>query len=375
MLGLLFVVLSLVLSTLTTQRENLARSIRATVLRPVLAMQRGAIEQNSLFDDPTTLRAQRDSMAAFLVGHATLEAENRHLRDLLGLRERLPRSFVSAEVVRIPERGSGAFFQLTAGAEHGVERGASIIAAGGLVGLVRDTDASISFGLDWTHPEFRAAAMTLDGDTYGILEPRLVAGEPVLLLAGTPRHVDLTPGAMIVTSGQGGVYPAGIPIGVVIGPEEGEDGWQRNYLVRPLVSPSAMNYVLILGDPLPSAEGQDLAEAWGIRYQAGEAGEEMPAEDPTGIATGQAAATSGAGAATAGGTPGTGGQAAAPAGVASPEPLGTPVTTPTVEAAPPPPPPAPPPSAPTPPPPAPPPAAPAPTGIPPLLGDPTTPPQ
>src|SRR5690606_32634137 len=140
--------------------------------------------------------AQRDSMAAFLVGQATLESENRHLRELLGLRERLPRSHVSAEIVRIPERGSEVFFQLTAGSDQGGEQGAPIIAAGGLVRSVSGVDPTLSFGIDWPHPEFRAAAMTLGGDIYGILMPRFLEREPVLLMTGTPRHVDLEPGQM-----------------------------------------------------------------------------------------------------------------------------------------------------------------------------------
>ncbi|MDR0786806.1 MAG: rod shape-determining protein MreC [Gemmatimonadota bacterium] len=248
--------------------------IRSTILRPVLAMQNGVADRNALLGDPATLRAQRDSMAAFLVGQTTLASENRQLREMLGLRDRLPRRFVSAEVVRIPERGNEAFFMVTAGSDQGVRPGAAIVAAEGLVGLVRDVDSATSFGLDWTHPEFRASAMTLDGEIYGIVEPRDMSGEPVLLLTGTPRHVDLAPGVMIVTSGQGGVYPTGIPIGVVIGPADGEDGWQRNYLVRPLVGPSEMNYVLILGDSdSSSAKGQDLAESWGIRL-----GEQQPVD-------------------------------------------------------------------------------------------------
>src|SRR5690606_23907021 len=156
LLGLLFVILAIALSNLTAQREAIARLVRTTVLRPVLAMQRGAVERNALFDDPARLRAQRDSLAAFLVGQSTLAAENRHLRELLGLRERLPRRFVPAEIVRIPERASEGFFQLTAGARDGVVPGASIVAGDGLVGLVREVDETISFGLDWMHPEFRA---------------------------------------------------------------------------------------------------------------------------------------------------------------------------------------------------------------------------
>jgi rod shape-determining protein MreC len=261
-----FVFLAVVLLFLPNwYREELARGVRGTLLRPILALQQGAVERHALFDDPSRLRAQRDSLAAFLVGQATLAAENRELRELLGIRERLPPSFVPAEVVRIPGRGSEGFYQLTAGAEHGIAAGSPVVSALGLIGRVREADGRVSFGIDWMHPEFRASAMTVDGDVYGIVEPRRVGGEPLLVLTGTPRHVELEPDALIVTSGHGGVFPRGIPVGVVIGPEGGDEGWQRNYLIRPLVAPSAMTYVLVLGEPQRTLEGQDLALAWGIR--------------------------------------------------------------------------------------------------------------
>jgi cell shape-determining protein MreC len=272
-----FVALALLLLLLPgTYRESLARGIRGTVLRPVLALQRGAVERHVLFDDPAQLRAERDSLAAFLVGQATVAAENRQLRELLGLRQRLPRAFVPAEVVRIPGRGEEGYFQLTAGAEQGVVAGASIVAPQGLVGRVDVVDGAVAFGIDWMNPEFRASAMTIDGEVYGILEPRRVDGEPLLLLTGTPRHVELAENALIVSSGHGGVFPRGIPIGVVVGPEGGEEGWQRNYLVRPLVGPSQMDYVLVLGKGERTMAGQDLALVWGIRPPAATAVGALP---------------------------------------------------------------------------------------------------
>jgi rod shape-determining protein MreC len=233
------------------------------VLRPVLALQRGAIERNALFDDPGLLRAQRDSLAAYLVGQATLAAENRQLRELLGLQERLPPSFVPAEVVRVAGRGSEGFFQLTAGATQGVAVGAPVVSAQGLVGRVTEADDNIAFGIDWMHPDFRAAVMTVEGDVYGIAMPHRAGTEPLLVI-GTPRHVELEEGDLFVTSGHGGVFPRGIPIGAVVGLESSDD-WQLYYRIRPLVSPSEMTYVLILGEPQRVLEGQDLAASWGIR--------------------------------------------------------------------------------------------------------------
>jgi rod shape-determining protein MreC len=87
----------------------------------------------------------------------------------------------------------------------------------------------------------------------------------MLALTGTPRHVQLQANTIIVTSGHGGVFPRGIPIGRVASVEGRETSWQRNYLIRPSVSPSEMTYVLVLGAPRQAISGVDLARAWGIQ--------------------------------------------------------------------------------------------------------------
>jgi rod shape-determining protein MreC len=247
-------------------REAIASTVRGTVLRPVLALQRGAVERETRFADPERLRAERDSLAVYLVGHATLAAENRQLRSLLGLQQRLPPSFVPAEVIRVPGRGYEGFFLLTAGQQQGVHGGAPIVAAGGLIGQVRNVDVNQAMAYDWTHPDFRASAMSTDGETFGIVEPRLRgAGEPVLALVGTAFHTELPVGTVIVTSGRGGVYPRGIPIGTVVGTEDEEAGWRKSYLLQPFVGPAEMTHVLVLGEPQTALTDRDLALAWGIR--------------------------------------------------------------------------------------------------------------
>ncbi|HET7276104.1 MAG TPA: rod shape-determining protein MreC [Longimicrobiaceae bacterium] len=266
----LFFALALILLFLPgAYREALAGGVRATLLRPVLALQRGAIERDARLADPARLRAERDSLAAFLVGQAALAAENQQLRDILGLGRRLPPTFVSAEVVRLPGRSLEGSFQVTAGQRDGIRPGAPIVAAAGLVGRVREVDGTTATGIDWMNPDFRASAMTLDGEAYGIAEPRRgPGGEPMLALTGTPRHIRLAEGTLIVTSGHGGVFPRGIPIGTIAGTEGGGESWQKSYLIRPLVSPAEMNYVLVLGPPEPTGTMQDLAAAWGIRAEA-----------------------------------------------------------------------------------------------------------
>lgn len=265
-----FAAIALVLLVLPDPpREALAQAARLTVLRPVLALQRGAADQDGRWVDVGALRAERDSLAAFLVGQAHLSAENQRLRSLLGLRERLSYSFVPAEVIRVQGPAYVGSFLLTAGQRDGVRPSSPIVTGDGLAGMVLSTDAGSGIGIDWTHPDFRASAMTTDGEVFGIVEPRGSGeGEELLVLTGTAFHTQLKPGTMIVTSGRGGVYPRGIPIGTVAGAEDEQGGWRRSYLIRPLVTPTEMIHVLVLGQPTPGETTPDLAAAWGIQTTA-----------------------------------------------------------------------------------------------------------
>lgn len=249
-------------------REAMAAGVRGTVLRPVTALQRGAVDREGRFADARVIRAERDSLAAFLVGQADLAAENRELRALLGMRPRLPYSFVPAEVVRLTGPATPGVFQITAGSAQGVRPGAVVVTAQGLVGTVRNVDGHASVGIDWTHPDFRASAVAMDGETYGIVEPRRGDdGASLLALTSTALHTVPKRGALIVTSGAGGYYPRGIPIGTVVGSEEVRSSWQRVYLVRPLVTPAEMTHVLVLGERREGTTDQDLASTWGIRLK------------------------------------------------------------------------------------------------------------
>lgn len=245
----------------------MASTVRQTALRPVVALTRGAADRQGRFSDPSLIRAERDSLAAFLVGQADLAAENRELRGLLGMRPRLPYTFVPAEITRLRGTASEGTFLLSVGEAQGVRQGAPIVTGQGLVGMVRTVDRNSSMGIDWTHPEFRASVVALDGETYGLLAPRTINGEPFLSLSATALHTNPKPGTVIVTSGAGMNFPRGVPIGTIIRDLKEAGTWQKTYLVRPYVSGSEMGHVLVLGERRAATTDQDLAAVWGIRLQ------------------------------------------------------------------------------------------------------------
>ena len=262
-MALAFLVLALFLYFLPSSYQTPIRSaLRGTVLRPFILAQSELVSRGAHQVDVTALRAERDSLAAVVGAQASLAEENRRLRQLMGLRDRAPRSFAPAELVRIGTTGGESTFLLNVGTENGVRVGSPVIASGGLLGVVWEAGRSSSHAIDWTHSDFRASAMTADGAAYGIVESRRgqYREEDQLALVGAPFHVDVAPGTRIVTSGRGGVYPRGILLGTIVGIEEADTGWRKSYLVRPAVRPEAVTHVLV---GIPNESGyEDLSPLW-----------------------------------------------------------------------------------------------------------------
>ncbi|HYJ81017.1 MAG TPA: rod shape-determining protein MreC [Longimicrobiaceae bacterium] len=247
-------------------RDAVGHAVRSTVLAPAMALQRGASDREGRYADASTLRAERDSLVSFLVGQSNLAAENRELRSLLGFRDRLAYSFVAAEADRSSGVGSQGTLRLSVGERDGVRPDAVLVTADGLVGKVWKLGDESSVATDWSHEGFAVAVMTVDGETYGIAKPiEGPGGERMLALTPVAFHTVPDTGSLVVTSGDGALFPRGIPVGKVVGQGKAAGGWQRTYYIRPNVTPARMSHVLVLGPPGGTATDQSLAASWGIR--------------------------------------------------------------------------------------------------------------
>jgi rod shape-determining protein MreC len=114
--------------------------------------------------------------------------------------------------------------------------------------MVQTVDPTMSIAILFSHPDFRASAMSADGSSYGIVYPHLGSGAQryLLELRNVPFRTSLKPGALILTSGLGGSFPRGVPIGTVLQELRTAEGWTRTYLLRPTVSPASVAAVMIL---------------------------------------------------------------------------------------------------------------------------------
>jgi len=205
------------------------------------------------------LRRERDALVQRLLALQGVGEENLRLRALVDLAERAQQRFVPAN---LDPAGRAAelvkrSFVLDRGASAGIAEDAPVVAPGGLVGVVRIAAPQQSTGDFWTHRDFRVSAMTLDGRVFGIIRP-LAGEQPLMQLDGAPYQVELTRGTEIVTSGMGGVFPRGIPVGRVIDVVSAEEGWAKSYRVQPAVYPDAVREVMVV----VGAANVDLSDAW-----------------------------------------------------------------------------------------------------------------
>ncbi len=247
-----FLVLSVVLLYMPADSQSrLAGGLRATVLRPFVVMQVGVAEARLRAQDAMRLQGRLDSLAGVVVSQGALAEENAVLRELLGIQERTPGTFVAASVIRPRTVGAESTFIVDAGSDDGVQPGDPVVMGDGsvgLVGVIQQVRPGMSVGMDWSHPDFRASAMSADGRVFGFVEP--VRGElrelDRLLLNGVPYYELLDTGVLITTSGLGDVYPRGIPIGRVLELEEEEGEWRKAYWLKPVVETGDVTHVLVV---------------------------------------------------------------------------------------------------------------------------------
>ena len=141
------------------------------------------------------------------------DAENQRLRRLLALKESLPLETLAGEIIAREWGGWVRSLTINRGRGDSVARLSAVIAPDGLVGRVVDVRATSSIVQVLTDPASTVGAHIVRTRTPGIVE-----GEP----RGTLRFKymardggGMQVGDLVVTSGLGGLFPGGIPIGHV----------------------------------------------------------------------------------------------------------------------------------------------------------------
>jgi rod shape-determining protein MreC len=267
------VLLSLVSMVLPPNlREPVAASLRRSLVAPLVRLQQSAERWRAAYLSAEREELRRDTLALAAARVPTLESENERLRRLLGLGSELKWGFIVAQALQGRGRVEDFTLTLSAGSNAGIRERSLVVAPEGVVGVVQTVDPTMSLAILFAHPDFRVSAMSADGSSFGIVQPHLaktgntapqstyLASERWLLeLRGVPFRSTLKPGAVVYSSGLGGIYPRGIPVGVVLGEIKTAEAWARTYLLRPAVNPAEVSAVMVL---TPQRASAGLTNVW-----------------------------------------------------------------------------------------------------------------
>jgi rod shape-determining protein MreC len=251
-----------------TWGNGIAGTLRETVLAPLVWLQTRAEEGRTSRVRFRAVTAERDSAAYLAQFLPSLRAENERLRQLLRLSHRLTTSYVAAEVLHQPHATDSRTLLLSAGSRQGVAPFNPVVAPEGLIGVILSVSPGSSIAMSWAHPEFRVSAFTVGGNAFGVVAPSIEGrnNEGALEFRGVPYRDSVALGTLVLSSGLGGVFPKGIPVGTVIGTIREEAGWERVYRLRPAANPGSAAHVLVLigsrvGDLATAFPSDSLLEA------------------------------------------------------------------------------------------------------------------
>jgi len=205
---------------------------------------RGAARQAASADET------RPDVARLMNENAVLREqarENERLRKLLGLRSPPQFRRVAASVVGREGWPWASALVIDKGRAQGVRSKCAVIAAGrrgeGLLGQVISARRGSAVVLPLLESGSGAAALVERSRQTGIVEGMAGGRCALRYLAG---GADVRPGDKVLSSGQGTVFPKGLPIGTVAGVRlESETGLKAADL-QPAVDPSLIEEVIVL---------------------------------------------------------------------------------------------------------------------------------
>lgn len=213
--------------------------------------------------DLATLR-ERNAQLEQLVAQLTVdnlrlnevESENSRLRGLLQFaRANSTFDYRGTQVIgRIVGSEPNSAIQsivIDLGSAHGMKSGMPVVTERGLVGRVTDVYTNASRVLLITDSNSSVNTMLQSARIRGMLRGR--AGQSPIM-DYLPQDQKITVGDIVVTSGEGGNFPAGIPVGQVVEVLQNDVEMFQRAAVRTTVDFDTLETVLVITNFLPQTE-------------------------------------------------------------------------------------------------------------------------
>ena len=254
-----------------------ARDVLATAIYPLQYVARlpthiqGWLNENlagraTLLEENARLREKQVFLNVQLQKLTTLEAENRRLRSLLESAVNTPERVLVAELLAVDFDPYRHHILLNRGRQHGVYVGQPVLDQQGVIGQIVRADPFTATTILITDPNH---ALPIQVNRTGVRTLALGTGNfQELELPHIPNNEDVKVGDLLVTSGMGGRFPRGYPVGTVTKVEFDPGSPFAHIVARPVARLDRIREVLLLENapdgaqpPAPASSGAAVAPA------------------------------------------------------------------------------------------------------------------
>ena len=203
----------------------------------------------SLKEQVETLRRENQALQDWEQQARTLKAENDSLRALLKMTPNPRVAFISAPVIADASSGFVRGVIALAGRQNGVVKGQAAMVGNGLVGRVQDVGERVSRVMLLTDINSRLPILIERTRDQAILAGNNSDQPDINYL---PRDADIKVGDRVITSGIGGAFPAGLPVGEVADIANGK------VYVQPFADLGRLEFIRMVDYGLPGVLKEDL---------------------------------------------------------------------------------------------------------------------
>lgn len=225
-----------------------SRQVQHIVSKPV-ALYRAA-ERNK------ALERQVEQLQSEIVVLNECKAENQRLTELLNYKQVMAQRYdllVASVIARDPDNWF-ATVTLNRGSREGVRENMAVLTHQGLVGRVINATEECCEVLLITDPRSGVGALIQEIRTPGIVEGN-VGSTGTARIIHIPNDAQVAEGQVVVTSGNGSIYPKGIPIGRIVSVSDESAGLFKRADIQLFAKMYQLEEVFIVTRVHPEAAG------------------------------------------------------------------------------------------------------------------------
>jgi rod shape-determining protein MreC len=239
----LTVILSLwMINASTVTQDNIARSLTLSVFYPLQATIEQITRVRNIFAENRRLKERVTRLQTSVAMLREQTQENDRLRALLEFEESYPHELLAARVIAREPSAMYRSIVVSVGSRHKLQAHMPVVNNDGVVGRIVQCMPNISLVQLLKDPSARTGVMVSRSRQVGILETE--NGRTFFISYRT--HADIAQGDTVITSGLGGIYPKGLPVGTIQSVKDGNDPLFKKAYLDPFADFERLEEVFII---------------------------------------------------------------------------------------------------------------------------------